>query len=56
MAIRSDLMRPPVFVAQSLAEHKQTKASERRKTTEIDFPIYAFRSLSEEASIINCCK
>ena len=29
MAIRSDLMRPPVFVAQPLAEHKNAKTETR---------------------------
>jgi hypothetical protein len=54
MAIHSDLMRPPVFVAQSLAEHKETRRVRETRPGEIDSE--ASRSLSEEPSIINCCK
>ena len=56
MAIPSDLMRPRVFVAQSRVEHKQTRRMRGERRRIIDFRIHASRSLSEEPSIINCCK
>jgi hypothetical protein len=54
MAIRSDWMQLPVFVAQPLEHRKTIKAREER-LRENDFAIQASRTLSEKSSIINCC-
>ena len=55
MAIRLDLIRPPVFVAQALAEHGQTIKAREELLRENDFVIQASRILSDESLIINCC-
>jgi hypothetical protein len=47
MAIRSDWMQLPVFVAQPL-EHRKTIKGREERQRENDFAIETFRTLSEE--------
>jgi hypothetical protein len=55
MAIRSDLMRPPVFVAPPLAQRRKTIKAREERLRENDFAIQSSRTLSEESLIINYC-
>jgi hypothetical protein len=56
MATRSDSTLPPAFVAHQLAEQKETMKTREETLRENDFAIQASRTLSEELSIINCCR
>ena len=56
MVTRSDSMSPLAFVAHQLGERRKTIKTRKENSPENDFAIQTSRTVSEEHSIINCCR